>query len=445
MDLNVLIIGGGIHGVGLLHDLTSRGIHDVHLVEKNKLASGTSSRSTKLVHGGLRYLEHLSQWGLVHAALSERTLLLKLLPSLVKPLPFVFPHFKSDARPAWLVHVGISLYDLLAGDSGMPRSKRIKKENILKFAPYLNKSHVEDDMTDAFLYYDAQMQDDVIARLSAEASVKLGGSYSENTIVESISPLPLTSGFRVQLKTPSGLKEVTTKYIVNATGPWVNQNLIQWDIIPTRICLLNLGTHLVFNPEVTPDAEIEKSYATILQEPDGRVVFFVPWWGKWLMGTTESILPGSPDHLKVPQEDKKYLFDIIKDNFHLLDPQKHLDESFSGVRCMPLAQKVSRVRFNSKWKEKPYQSPFYLTKLDKNISSLSRETIIEESVPGLLSIYGGKYTTYRSTSETIGRKLRAKLALGAVSGTRLKENWFYEELINENPELFVSSKSLRQS
>src|SRR5476651_2022732 len=107
MDFNVLIVGGGIHGVGLLHDLATRGIKDVHLVEKNKIASGTSSRSTKLIHGGLRYLEHLAQWGLVYDALHERTLLLKLLPQLVRPVPFVFPHFKSDSRPAWCVHIVI--------------------------------------------------------------------------------------------------------------------------------------------------------------------------------------------------------------------------------------------------------------------------------------------------------------------------------------------------
>ncbi len=445
MDLNVLIVGGGIHGIGLLHDLSTRGIQDVHLVEKNQLASGTSSRSTKLVHGGLRYLEHLSQWGLVYEALHERTLLLKLLPKLVKPLPFVFPHFKSDKRPAWLVNMGISLYDILAGDGGVPPSRRLKKEEILTLAPYLNKSHVENNMTDAFLYYDGQMQDDVIARLISAASEKLGNTYSENTEVQSVQPLPENKGFRVKLKTPTGIQEVTTKYIVNATGPWANQNLIEWGFVPTRVCLLNLGTHLVFNKEVTPEVDIDKSCATILQEPDGRVVFFVPWWGRWLMGTTESILPGSPDHLKVPKEDKEYLFDIINDSFYLKDSKKNLDESFCGVRCMPLSKKIKETGLKDKWKENPYDSPFYMKVLDKNISSLSRETIVEECIPGLISIYGGKWTTYRAVSEKIGRNLREKLNIGRKSGTHLKDNWFYEELLEEKPDIFVSSKDLRQA
>src|SRR5919198_6333564 len=129
MDLNVLIVGGGIHGVGVLHDLTSRGLHGVLLVERRELASGTSSRTTKLIHGGLRYLEHPLQWGLVREALQERAILLENLPGVIRPLSFVLPTFRGG-RASWQLGLGLRLYDLLASSplspsTRLPKSRRL--------------------------------------------------------------------------------------------------------------------------------------------------------------------------------------------------------------------------------------------------------------------------------------------------------------------------------
>ncbi len=443
MDLNVLIVGGGIHGIGLLHDLATRQIPGVHLVEKKILASGTSSRSTKLVHGGLRYLEHFRQWGLVQEALHERTLFLRLFKDLVKPLPFVLPHFKESKRPAFLVRSGLFFYDLLSGDGGLPSARSIKKEDILSFAPYLNKHKLENEMQSAFLYYDAQMLDDVIARVAAHAAVKLGASYEENS--EVIAVEKLTDGFKVTIKTLTGTKIFTTKYIINAGGAWSNENLLKWGIQPKVTCLLNLGTHLVFNPEVSPQSDVNKNAATLIQEPDGRVVFFIPWFGKWLFGTTESILKGNPANLSYPEDDKHYLMKTASEYLNLVDAEKNRDEVFCGVRCMPLNQNISEKKaWNSNWQTDPYSSPFYLRSLDKNISGLSRETVIEENLGGIFSIYGGKWTTYRATCQGLGAKLANKLQLGRGSGTHLPENWFLRELREEKPEIFTSSKELRK-
>ena len=443
MDLNVLIVGGGIHGIGLMHDLATRQIPDVLLVEKKQLASGTSSRSTKLVHGGLRYLEHLNQWGLVHEALHERTLFLKLLKGLVKPLPFVLPHFKSSRRPAFFVRTGLFLYDLLSGDGGLPSASSLKKEEILKFAPYLNKEKVDVEMHSAFLYYDAQMLDDVIARVAAQASLKLGSKYEEGT--EATTVEKIEGGFKVTLKNAQGTRTVTTKYIVNASGAWSNANLLQWGFTPKVTCLLNLGTHLVFNPEASPQADVNQSYATLIQEPDGRVVFFIPWYGKWLFGTTESILPGSPSSLVPPEEDKKYLMNTAAEYLNLSSAEKNIDEIFCGVRCMPLNQKISSsLKWKDEWQNTPYSSPFYVNKLDTNISGLSRETVIEENEGGIFSLYGGKWTTYRAACENLGSRLSRRLQMGRPSSTHLPENWFLKELHEEKPEIFVSSKELRK-
>ena len=221
MDCEILIVGGGIHGVGLLHDLTARHVKGVHLVEQHALASGTSSRSTKLAHGGLRYLEHFEQWALVREAIQERTLLLRLLQGIVRPLPIVIPNFKSDPRPAWMVRMGLFLYDMLGGDTGLPSARSLTLEHMYQAAPYLSKERIDKDMLKGFLYYDAQMLDDVIVRIAAEASKRLGGTYAENTTAEKIEPLS-KGGYRVTLNQAGRRSEVTTKVMVNAAGAWWN-------------------------------------------------------------------------------------------------------------------------------------------------------------------------------------------------------------------------------
>lgn len=442
-DLNVLIVGGGIHGVGLLHNLATRKISGVHLVEKNKIASGTSSRSTKLIHGGLRYLEHINQWALVREALHERTLLLQLLKGIVKPLPFVLPNFKGDKRPAWMIRAGLFFYDLLAGDGGLPAASQISKNDISKYAPYLNQNKILNEMLSAFIYYDAQMLDDVIARIVVESSVKLGATYQENSSVTEIKQIG--NKFKVTVISGNNKKEFTTKYIVNATGAWCNENLIHWNIIPKITCLLNLGTHIVFNRQVVPNVEIENCAATLIQELDGRVVFFIPWFDKWLYGTTESILSEEPSHVRYPESDKQYLMSTATETLNLVNAEQNISEIFCGVRCMPLKQRNKLKTIEDKWLSEPYNSPFYVKKLGENISALSRETVIDETLPRFFSIYGGKYTTFRAISEKLGSIISHQLKLGSMSGTHLAENWFINDLLHEKPDIFQTSSKLRQN
>ncbi len=443
MDLNVLIIGGGIHGVGILHDLATRNVHGVHLVEKNILSSGTSSRSTKLIHGGLRYLEHLNQWSLVYEALHERGLLLQLLKGIVKPLPFVLPNFKGDKRPPCLIRLGLFFYDLLAGDGGLPSASAIHKNEIIKFAPYLNQNKIDKEMISAFLYYDAQMLDDVIVKIAAAAAEKLGATFEEQAKVTEIKTI--SDGFKVTITKGNSTTTVTTKKIINATGAWANENLLKWGILPKIACLLNLGTHIVFNPEVVPNANINNCAATLIQELDGRIVFFIPWFDKWLYGTTESILETEPSKISCPKNDKKYLMQTAEETLNLYKAEENISEMFCGVRCMPLKPYLDFKNLDEKWCLDPYNSPFYLKKLDKNISSLSRETVIEETMSGLFSIYGGKYTTYRAIAQKIGSMICRQLKVGSSSGTHLQENWFLKNLLEEKPDIFKSNKSIRQN
>jgi glycerol-3-phosphate dehydrogenase len=446
MDCEILIVGGGIHGVGLLHDLTARHVKGVHLVEQHALASGTSSRSTKLAHGGLRYLEHFEQWALVREAIQERTLLLRLLQGIVRPLPIVIPNFKSDPRPAWMVRMGLFLYDMLGGDTGLPSARSLTLEQMYQAAPYLSKERIDKDMLKGFLYYDAQMLDDVIVRIAAEASKRLGGTYAENTTAEKIEPLS-KGGYRVTLNQAGRRSEVTTKVIVNAAGAWCNSNLLRWGIVPNVPCLLNIGSHLVFKPEAVAGGTPEKSAATLLQNDDGRVAFFIPWNNRWLFGTTESILEGDPGKVFAPQADKDYLMQAAARNLDLVDAEKNVDEFFCGVRTMPVKQKHQKAPHQSvqaSWIEKPFESPFYMKSIDSNISALSRETVIDEALPNLISIYGGKYTTYRSQCEKLGNRICARLGVGGTPGTQVAENWFLPEILKEMPEIFDTSAPLRQ-
>lgn len=443
MDLNVLVVGGGIHGVGLLHDLATRKIEGIHLVEQAQLASGTSSRTTKLVHGGLRYLEHPAQWALVREALRERALLLRNLPGLVSPLRFVLPNFKGG-RPTWLVRLGLALYDQLAREGGLPKARRLTKAEVAQIAPYLRRERLEQEAGSGFLYYDAQMLDDVIVRVAAQAAVRLGATYAEHTSVEEVAPD--REGFRIRLSSPQGSHVVRSRVVVNATGAWANANLLKWGVSPRVPCLLNVGSHLLFKPEAV-EAQPNDCAAALLQHEDGRVLFFIPWQGHWLLGTTESLLEGKPDKWECQPGDQEYLLRVAARNLNLIEPVRHTKELFCGIRTIPLPRRAARLRGRSvpdAWRDQPFASPWYLRKVDRDVSSLSREAVVDEVWRNLFTIYGGKFTTYRALCQQVGERVATRLGCSSPSGTILKENWFLDELKQTKPEMLHSDHRLRQ-
>ena len=446
MDLNVLIVGGGIHGVGILHDLASRHIGGVHLVERDRLASGSSSRTTKLMHGGLRYLAHLSQWGLVRDALKERALLLKNLPEVVRPIPFVLPVFRSG-RPSWMIRLGLRLYECLATTAeDLPRARRLDPHELVELAPYLQSHVVQHEMSTAFLFYEAQMQDDVIVRLAARAAAHLGATYAEETFVDSVERHE--KGFRVRLVDAQGVNEVTCRVLVNAAGAWGNANLLRWGFIPQVTCLLNVGSHLVLSPSAVlthPD----HCAATALQHEDGRLVFFIPWAGRWLLGTTDSALEGTPEQWTRPTGDREYLLSIAKQYLALSHPGEHVIETFCGIRTIPVAHRSVRASgraASGSWSQAPFSSPFYVRTWNHRTASLSREAVIDEC-PGhrLVSIYGGKFTTYRALSETVGDRIAWWLGQRGECGTKGRRSWFLDDLQPGERHLFYSQAELRHS
>jgi glycerol-3-phosphate dehydrogenase len=192
-------------------------------------------------------------------------------------------------------------------------------------------------------------------------------------------------------------------------------------------------------------ADPKNCAATLIQNSDGRVLFFIPWFGRWLFGTTESAVVGDPRNLKPSTEDVEYLFQALGDNFDLNTPRKNVDEIFCGVRTMPLRQTADKIKITPQLQEDPFQSPLYLQSTKDNLTRLSRESVVNEPVPGLLVVYGGKYTTYRGLSEQIGRQIKDRLGKGTCSNTRTADAWFLNEIREQNPEIFISSKELRSA
>lgn len=436
MDLQVLVVGGGIHGVGTLHDLASRAVRGVHLVERGRLACATSGRSTKLLHGGLRYLEHPGQWGLVREALRERTLLLNLLPGVVRPLPIVLPCVEGG-RPPWMIRLGLRLYEGLAGTTNLPRTRRLRGAELRELAPYLPPG-AEDDWAASFLYHDAQMKDDAVVRLVAAAAAKLGATVSEHTEAEAVTAVP--GGFRVTLRGPAGRQTVTARAIVNAAGAWCTANLLRWGLEPEVVTVLNVGSHLLFRRSLTA-ADPDRSAAALFQHGDGRVVFFLPWFGQWLLGTTESLLAGDPSDLRVPDADRSYLLAVARALLSVERPEEHVSEAFAGVRTMPVGRRGGGIL--DAWRGDPFASPFYLRAFPKNLSAVSREAVLDETIPGLLSLYGGKFTTYRAQCERIGDALCRRLGVRTPSATRNAASWFLAEIQAESPQLFETDPRLR--
>lgn len=442
MDLQVLVVGGGIQGVGVLHDLASRGVKGLRLVEHGRLASATSGRSTKLLHGGLRYLEHPGQWGLVREALRERTLLLDLLPGVVRPLPIVLP-CGPKGRPSWQLRLGLWLYDALAGGSNLPRARRLSGEEIRALAPYLPPAAI-DHLTAAFLYHDAQMRDDAVVRLVAAAAERLRATVSEHTVAEAVTPVP--GGFRVELAGPQGRETLTARAVVNAAGAWCTANLLRWGLDPAVVAVLNVGSHLLFRPSLTP-ADPDAAAGTLFQHRDGRVVFFLPWGGQWLLGTTESVLAGDPSDLRMPEADRDYLLTVARALLGCSTPEEHVAEAFAAVRTMPVGTLPAAKRrvVPDAWRQDPFASPFYLREFPKSLSAVSREAVLDEGTPGLVSIYGGKFTTYRAQSERVGDLVCRRLGVPVPSATKSPALWFLDEIRERSPELFESDRTLRNS
>lgn len=358
---DVFVVGGGINGVGVAVDAVGRGL-SVFLCEKDDLASHTSSASSKLIHGGLRYLEH-KEFRLVREALAEREILLAKAPHIIRPLRFIMPH-QPHLRPAWLIRTGLFFYDHLGKREKLAASKHITFDAAT--------SPLKAEITQGFEYSDCAVDDARLVVLNAIQARERGAHIATQT--------RCTSAYRenglwvIHLENTQGSYTVQAKALVNAAGPWVaqfiQQNLKQKS--PYGLRLIQ-GSHIVVSKIYAGDK------AFILQNDDHRIVFAIPYLDQYtLIGTTDHEYQGDLNKVAITQPEMDYLLDVYNDHFkHQLGPQDIL-YTYSGVRSLC---------------DDESDNPSVITR-DYTLA-LSQE----QDAP-LLSVFGGKLTTYRKLAES---------------------------------------------
>ena len=361
---DILIIGGGINGAGIARDASGRNLK-VCLVEKNTVGSATSSWSTKLIHGGLRYLENY-EFRLVRESLKEREIIKKIAKDIIKPIPFIIPHIPTQ-RPKWLIQIGLFLYDKLGGKTSLPKSKKI---NISSAIPNILKNKYNT----GFEYYDLQVDDKKLVQLNIDDAKKNGAIIFENKTVTDV--LRNKDFWSIKLNDNTFIK---SKILINASGPWINEVLKKIiKINSKKVIRLVKGSHIITKKLY------EHNKAFTLQNPDKRIVFVIPYKKNYsLIGTTETEVE-TPDNPEIDKGEIEYLINTVNNFFIKQISSDDIIDTFSGIR--PLIEDF------------------------KEASKVTRDYIFDlntshNNAP-LLNIYGGKLTTYRKLSENVIESLK---------------------------------------
>ncbi len=360
--VDVLVVGGGIHGAGVLQAAAAAG-HSALLVEERAPASGTSSRSSKLIHGGLRYLETL-QLGLVRESLREREILLRVAPQLVKLTPFFIPVYDATTRPPWKIRAGLSMYAALGGFDRDDLFQRLPKREWDQLDGLETRG-----LRAVFRYFDGQTDDAALVRAVLASARELGARVEHPCSF--LAAQRTDSGYRVRLRDERGEREVACATLVNAAGPWIAS--VQRCITPRPLCFeveLVAGTHLEL------EGALERGVYYCEAPSDRRAVFLIPWKGRTMVGTTETPYRGDPAAIAPLQSEIDYLLDTFR-HYMPTRPVAQLD-AWAGLRVLP--------------------------KLPGNAFSRPRDvtfTYDDESKPRLVAIWGGKLTGYRATAEKV--------------------------------------------
>jgi glycerol-3-phosphate dehydrogenase len=368
---DVLVIGGGINGAGIARDATGRGL-SVLLVEKDDLASATSSWSSKLIHGGLRYLEQY-EFRLVAEALSEREVLLNIAPQLVEPLRFVMPHV-PELRPRWMIRAGLYLYDHLGRRTRLPASHGVD----LRTTEY--GAGLKPTLTKGFVYSDCRVDDARLVVANALSARELGAEILTRT--ECVFAKRIGDGWQARLRDVQGTERtVKARAIVNAAGPWVKQVLNDRLHQPSRDNVkLVKGSHIVV-PQLYAG-----NHACILQNDDRRVVFMIPYEGRFtLVGTTDVAVSGDPAHPTASADEVAYLCRAVNRYLEYPLAPNNVVWAYAGVR--PL--------YDDGTADPSAITRDYTLRLDS-----------DAGLSPVLSVFGGKITTYRKLAEHALDKLQ---------------------------------------
>lgn len=365
---DVAIIGGGINGCGCAADAALRGL-SVVLIEQDDLASKTSSKSSKLIHGGLRYLENYD-FSLVKKALDERQKLLQLAPHLVHPLPLVLPHQKN-MRPLWLLRLGLLFYDYLSRTNTLPRSTLVDRlKQPMYFSPLAKRYNK------GFLFYDGTADDARLTIANALQAKKHGAAIMPHTKLIKADVINQQWQLSLQLKTGAPI-QIKAKAVINTAGPWVETVNQLLQIPSAHPMALVKGSHLIV-PKL-----YEGVHAYMLQHTDMRIVFVIPYHGCTLIGTTDVPFSGPLDDICIDDNEINYLCTLVNQYFSKQLDKSDIITTWSGIR--PL-----------------------ISEAHKSPSNLSRDYTyhyINSPAPAV-TVYGGKITTYRQLATQAINALR---------------------------------------
>lgn len=382
VQYDVVVIGAGIHGAGVAQAVAAAGYSVLVLEQYDEAAKGSSSRSSKLIHGGLRYLES-GQLHLVKECLHERAVLLRIAPHLVKLVPFYIPVYRDTRRRPWKIALGLMIYSLFS----RKRFHRISSRDWNQLDGLRN-----DHLDAVFSYYDAQTDDARLTRSVLQSAQTLGADVIMGA---EFKQARLYSGeVKVSYVDKGQSATVTARVLVNATGSWVNhvlQRVQQQSGAVMALFDMELvqGTHIVVSGQI--------SHPYYLEAPqDGRAVFVVPWKNNIMVGTTELHYHGNPADVKPTAAEIEYLLEIYNHYFKRELTSEDVLDAFAGLRVLPAGS--------------------------RNASSKSRETHFHENDPDqprVVSIYGGKLTSYRATADKLLGRIRPVLpAAKPVADTR---------------------------
>ena len=380
-DFDLVVVGAGINGAGIARDAAMRGLK-VLLIDKGDVGGGTSAGSTRLIHGGLRYLEHF-EFGLVRESLRERETLLRIAPHLVRPLAITIPIYKHSRRGRATIRAGMVAYDLLSWGKSLPRHRMRSAKETLREMPRLNP----EGLVGSAVYFDAQVE--FAERLVVEnvlAAIEHGATVLTYTRVTQFE----AEGERIK-----GVQFVThqneadrarSKFVINAAGPWVDRLLEASGARSQRLIGGTKGSHIV----VAPFAGAPESAVYLEAVSDRRPFFIIPWNGNYLIGTTDVRFEGDPDRVCAEEWEVDYLISETNRAF----PQAELNPgrvlyTYSGVRPLPFTT-------------------------DHDAQSITRRHFLREHprLKNLVSVVGGKLTTYRSLAEECVDLVLRKLGQG---------------------------------
>ncbi|WP_455208601.1 glycerol-3-phosphate dehydrogenase/oxidase [Kaarinaea lacus] len=369
---DIIVIGGGIHGAGVTQAAAANG-YSVLLLEKSAIGSETSSKSSKLIHGGLRYLESY-QFQLVRECLKERAILLHNAPELVKLIPFYIPIYQHTTRRPWKISLGLQLYRLLDGFNKESRFRKLTSQQWQS-----RNGLIQTGLQTVYQYTDAQTDDVALTKAVLQSALQQGAEVLLPASFESAE----IHQHACEVQISMGEKKLNYKcaVLVNAAGAWVNEILNKCSPTQHKLEVDNVqGTHIVVN-------EPAKSGVFYLEAPqDQRAVFVMPWKGQCLIGTTETLFNGDLNDVRPLAAEKHYLLDTY--NYYFLDTKGEADivDAFAGLRVLP--------RTSGKLFTRARDTQFLTNVQNK---------------PRLISLYGGKLTAYRATADKVIQKMRDSL------------------------------------